>query len=82
MLERVTDAIRSRSRKEWEDYFNELLSRLREYSQTNGEKAAIVGFLLGMLVVIFYKLALIIACVTLVAFQLVLILSEDRSQSR
>lgn len=81
MLERVTDVIRSRSRKEWEDYFTELLSRLREYSQTNGEKAAIVGFLLGMLVVIFYKLALIIACVTLVAFQLVLILSEDRSQS-
>lgn len=77
MFERVTDTIRSRSRSEWEVYFKERLNWVREYSQANGEKAAIAGFLLGILVVVFYQLALIIACVTIVACQLVLILSES-----
>jgi hypothetical protein len=77
MFERVTDTIRSRTRSEWEVYFKERLNWVREYSQANGEKAAIAGFLLGILVVVFYQLALIIACVTIVACQLVLILSES-----
>jgi hypothetical protein len=77
MFERITKAIRSRSRREWEDYFKGRLNWLREYSQTNGEKAAIAGFLLGSLVVVFYQVALIVACITLVVGQLILILAED-----
>ncbi len=77
MFKRLGNTIKSKSRSEWEAYFKGKLSWLREYSQSNGEKAAIVGFLLGVAVVLFYKVALIIACITVVLCQLVLILSEE-----
>jgi len=77
MLERVVDTIKSRTRSEWVAYFKGKISWLREYSQENGEKAAAAGFLLGIVVVLFYKVALIIACVTVVLCQLVLILSDE-----
>jgi hypothetical protein len=77
MFRAITDTIRSRTRSEWESYFKDRMRRIREYSQANGEKAALAGFFLGMVVVIFFKLALIVACVTVIAWQLVLILSES-----
>jgi hypothetical protein len=81
MFERITDNIRARSRSEWEAYFKGRLNWVREYSQENGEKAAVAGFLLGILVVVFYQVALIVACVTAVVCQLILIMAEDSPQN-
>lgn len=48
--------------------------------QTHGEKAALIGFLLGIFIVIFYKLVLVLACLMIVAYQLVLIISESEGK--
>lgn len=75
-MERITSAIRSRTKQEWEQYFANLLSQVREFVRAEGEKAALLGFCLGIFIVIFYKLALVVACIGLVVHQLILIISD------
>jgi hypothetical protein len=75
-IERVTRAIRSRTKAEWEQYFSDLLTQTREFVRSEGEKAALIGFGLGIFIVIFYKLALVLACLAVVAYQLILIISD------
>jgi ABC-type protease/lipase transport system fused ATPase/permease subunit len=76
-MERITSAIRSRTKQEWEQYFSNLLNQVREFVKAEGEKAALIGFSLGIFIVIFYKLAIVLACLGLVVHQLILIISES-----
>lgn len=76
MFDGIVDRIRSKSRQEWREYFAAQVGRLREWMQSNGEKAAIMGFLLGVFIIVFYKLALVVGCLAIVGYQLVLIIAE------
>jgi hypothetical protein len=80
MLNAIIESIRARSREDWQSLFRTRLEELRTYVQTHGEKAALIGFLLGIFIVIFYKLVLVLACLMIVAYQLVLIISESEGK--
>jgi hypothetical protein len=76
-MQRITSAIRSRTREEWQTYFSESLKELREYVRTNGEKAAVVAFCLGIFIVMFYKLVTVLACLAVIAHQVILIVADS-----
>lgn len=80
MFNAIIESIRVRSREEWQSFFRGKLEALRTYVQTHGEKAALIGFLLGIFIVIFYKLVLVVACLVIVALQLLLIISESEAK--
>lgn len=77
MLDRIVDSIRQRTRQEWQEYFRARIDRVREYAQANGEKAALAAFLLGISVILFFKLALVLGCLAVVGYHLVLILADE-----
>lgn len=80
MFDRIIASIRARSREDWQNLFRNKLDEFRTYVQTHGEKACLIGFLLGVFIVIFFKLALVFACLAIVAYQLILIISESESK--
>jgi hypothetical protein len=77
MFDRIVNLIRQRSRQEWQEYFRKRIDGVREYAQTNGEKAAIIAFLLGISLIVFFKFALVLGCLAVVGYQLVLIVAEE-----
>lgn len=80
MFDAIIKSIRARSTEEWKSFFVGKLEELRTYVQTHGEKAAVLGFVLGIFLVIFYKLVLVFACLAVVAFQLLLIISDSEAR--
>jgi len=48
----VIDRIRSRSREEWQSFGKGHITSSRSWAKRNGEKALIVGVLLGVLVIV------------------------------
>jgi ABC-type protease/lipase transport system fused ATPase/permease subunit len=78
-IDRITRSIRSRSKQEWQEYFSGYVTQIRDFVKAEGEKAAIVAFCLGIFIVIFYKLTIVLACLGLVAYQLILIISDRSS---
>jgi len=77
MFDQLMSAIKSRSPDEWKAELRSRIDTLRRYVQEHGERAALIGFLLGIFIVIFYKLVLFLACVALVGYQLLLIISAS-----
>jgi hypothetical protein len=79
MFNTLLVSIRRRTKAEWQSYFKDRLEEGRSYVRENGEKASLLGFILGVLIVTFYKLALFLSCIALIAYQLVLLIAEDKS---
>lgn len=75
-MDRIRGFIRSKSRAEWEGYFSEKISQLREFVRTQGERAALLAFAMGIFLVLFYKLVIVLLCIGLIAHQLILIISD------
>jgi hypothetical protein len=73
----ITDFIHARTRSEWQEFFDDGLNRLRDYVRAHGEAAALIAFGAGVLIVVFYKLALVLACIGVLAHQLILIIAKD-----
>lgn len=76
-IQRITSAIRSRTKQEWQEYFSGQVSKVRDFVRAEGEKAAILAFCLGIFLVIFYKLAIVLTCLVLVGYQLILIIADE-----
>jgi hypothetical protein len=77
MFDGILKSIRAKSRAEWQAHLHGKVSFLRDYVRENGERAAVLGFLLGVFLVIFYKLALVLVCLAVVGYQLLLIMSDS-----
>lgn len=77
MINRLRDLIKSRSKAEWRQYFKMQVDMLRRYIQENGERAAVVGFIVGIVIVIFIKLALILVVLGVIAYQSLLMLADE-----
>lgn len=58
--------IRSRSREEWQQLFVDRWSDGRIWVKDNGEKAALVAFMLGIVLVVFYKLVIGLLAISIV----------------
>jgi hypothetical protein len=79
MYNTLLTSIRRRTKTEWQGYFMSHLEAARSYVRENGERAALLGFIFGILIITFYKLALFLSCIALIAYQLVLLIAEDKS---
>ncbi len=66
----------SRSGDEWKSYFGGKIQSVRAFAQDQGEKAAALGFLLGILMVFFFKL-IVISLVVIGLLVLTIIIAAD-----
>jgi len=72
----ITQFARSRTSAEWKKLVFDQLDDLRLTVRDNGEKAALVAFGVGILMVLFFKLFLILCAVAALSFLTLLWLSE------
>jgi hypothetical protein len=68
--------IRSKKKDEWQAFFWAQLTSVRTYIHDHGEKAALVGFITGILLILFYKLFILILTLAALAY-LVIITAAD-----
>jgi hypothetical protein len=73
----ITQFARSRSSDEWKRLALDKLDDLRIAVRDNGERAAIAAFVVGIVVVLFFKLFLIVSAVAALSFLTILWLSES-----
>ncbi len=78
LMQRARAFVYARSSDEWKGYFSGKLARVREFAQSNGEKAAAVGFLLGIAIVFFFKLFVVSAVVVGLVVLTIIIASDSR----
>jgi hypothetical protein len=65
----ITGQIRQKSREQWLAHIQDIWTDVRIWIQENGEKAAVICLVLGIFVVLFYKLFIFLALIgVLVAF--------------
>jgi hypothetical protein len=74
---KIIEDIRMRSRQEWQDLFLSWGERPRNYARDNGEKAALLALILGVLLVCFYKLFVLLFVVFGMVMLSVLLISES-----
>jgi hypothetical protein len=72
----ITQFARSRTSAEWKKLVFSKLDDLRLAVRDNGEKAALVAFAVGIVMVLFFKLFLILCAVAALSFLTILWLSE------
>lgn len=77
ILNDITRFARSRSSDEWKSFAREKLDDLRVSVRENGEKAAVIGFGVGIVVVLFFKLFLALAAISVLAFLTLLWLADS-----
>ncbi len=80
VIDYIKNTVRSKSSDEWQAYFRAKVQDLRAFVQANGEKAALAGFVLGILMVVFYKLFILLVTLATLAYLLV-ITASDRDLS-
>ena len=80
VIDNIKNTIRSKTSDEWRAYFQGKVQALRAFVQANGEKAALAGFVLGIVIVLFYKLFILIVTLATLAY-LIVITASDRDLS-
>jgi hypothetical protein len=68
IIDDVKKVVHSRTQAEWSTYFQERLDRFREYLRTHGEQAALLGFVVGIFIVLFFKLSLFLFILAVLAY--------------
>lgn len=68
IIDDVIKVIRSRNQAEWSAYFQDRWNTFREYLRAHGEQGALLGFLIGVFIVLFFKLALFIVIAASLAY--------------
>lgn len=80
MIASVIEAIRSRSREEYGQLYVDLLNYYRELAQENGEISMVFGVLLGVAVVVFFKVFVVcFVLITVILDGIYLIAEPGRS---
>ena len=77
VIEEIKKSIYSKTSDEWRAYFQGKVQALRAFVQANGEKAALAGFVLGIVIVLFYKLFILLATLATLTY-LIVITASDR----
>jgi hypothetical protein len=76
-VDKIVAAIRSKSKREWQQFFEERMTMAREYLRANGEQGALLGFGIGIFIVLFFKVALFLACLGGLAYLLIQIIADS-----
>lgn len=75
-IEKVIGQIRSKTKLEWQRFFQDKLLAFREYVKRNGEKSALFAFVAGIFMVVFFRLTLILVCLVALVYLLILLISD------
>ncbi len=73
----IMKVIRSRTQAEWRSFFHERLTRCRDYLRAHGEQGAVLGFAAGVFIVLFFKLALCLMILAILAYLGIQMLAES-----
>ena len=76
-IDKVVASIRSKSKREWQQFFEERMTLAREYLRANGEQGALIGFGIGIFIVLFFQLALFLSCIAVLAYLLLQIIADS-----
>ncbi len=76
-VDRIVASIRSKTKREWQQFFEERMTLVRDYLRTHGEQGALIGFGIGIFIVLFFKLALFLSCIAALAYLLILIIADS-----
>ena len=69
MLQKFKDFASSRSKNEWRQHFYMLIEELKSWLSNNGVQSAIVGFIAGAILVIFFRFVIyLLVLAVLVAY--------------
>ncbi|MEY4701063.1 MAG: hypothetical protein RL326_1250 [Pseudomonadota bacterium] len=68
IIDDVMKVVHSRTQAEWSTYFQERLDSFREYLRAHGEQGALLGFVMGIFIVLFFKLSLFIFILAVLAY--------------
>jgi hypothetical protein len=77
MFDPLVAAIRRRRRSEWQQLCRARLVEFRIYAQENGEKVFILGLLLGVCTVLFYKPVIVIISLIALAYLIIMAVSDN-----
>jgi hypothetical protein len=71
------DFARSRTQEEWRDLLSSQIERGRIFVRENGEIAAVLGFAIGIGMVLFFKLFLVLFCLAALSYLLLTIMARE-----
>lgn len=77
ILDDAMKVIRSRNQAEWRSFFNERFNRVRDYLRAHGEQGAVLGFAVGVFIVLFFKLALCLIILAILGYLGIQMLAES-----
>jgi hypothetical protein len=72
----LRELIRSKNQAQWRATFNDWITTVRIFVQENGEKALILGFILGVIIVMFFKLFILVSCLSALAYLVVMVVAD------
>jgi len=76
-LQNIVGRIRARTQAQWKALFLERYELLRSLVREHGEIAAVVGFGLGIGIVLFFKLFVFLAVVAALAYSLIMLIAKE-----
>ncbi len=82
MFDQLLARIRKHTRKEWVGLLNENLTNTRIWIQENGEKAALLALVVGVLLVAVFKLIFTLLIVAILVFGVVWFLAPEEHGSQ
>ena len=77
-IDEILKALRSRSREEWLEFYREKWINTRIYVQEHGERAALAGFIIGLFLVLAFRLVVSLALLVLIAGLAVYLLADPK----
>lgn len=79
MLDKLLTKIRQRSREQWVELLKGSVTDMRIWIQENGEKAALVALVLGVILVAAFKLIFTLLVVAVLIFSIIWVLAGSES---
>jgi hypothetical protein len=77
MFQNIVDRIRVRNQAEWKAFFLERYELLRSLVREHGEISALVGFGLGIGIVLFFKLFVLLVVLAALAYSLIMLIAKE-----
>ena len=76
IIDHITQFARSRTQAEWNELAYGKLVELRTFVRENGEKAAAIGFALGILIVLFIKPFIVLTALAALVYLTILAIAD------
>ena len=78
-MQNIIDKIRSKSREQWLEFAKEKIDFAKQWIDSHGLQAAVLGLVAGVMIVILFKLVFILAITFALLMMFVYIVSNQQS---